>query len=48
VLTGPQNQKQLHKNMDAIRQGPLEPDEMNWVRQYGQLVKSKKRLDYVK
>jgi aryl-alcohol dehydrogenase-like predicted oxidoreductase len=48
VLTGPQNQEQLRKNMDAIRQGPLEPDEMNWVRQYGQLVKSKKRLDYLK
>jgi aryl-alcohol dehydrogenase-like predicted oxidoreductase len=48
VLTGPQNREQLSKNMDAIRQGPLEPDEMNWIRQYGQLVKSKKRLDYVK
>ncbi|MCF8114012.1 MAG: aldo/keto reductase [Desulfotignum sp.] len=48
VLTGPQNQEQLRKNMDAVRQGPLEPDEMNWVRHYGQLVKSKKRLDYVK
>jgi aryl-alcohol dehydrogenase-like predicted oxidoreductase len=48
VLTGPQNQEQLRKNMDAIRQGPLEPDQMNWVRQYGQLVKSKKRLDYLK
>lgn len=48
VLTGPQNREQLKNNMDAIRQGPLEPDEMNWIRQYGQLVKSKKRLDYVK
>lgn len=48
VLTGPQNRDQLGKNMDAIKQGPLEPNEMNWIRQYGQLVKSKKRLDYVK
>ncbi len=48
VLTGPQNREQLSKNLDAIRQGPLEPDEMNWIRQYGRLVKSKKRLDYVK
>lgn len=48
VLTGPQNREQLSKNMDAIRQGPLELDEMNWIRQYGQLVKSKKRFDYVK
>jgi aryl-alcohol dehydrogenase-like predicted oxidoreductase len=48
VLTGPQNREQLIRNMDAIRQGPLEPDEMSWIRRYGQLVKSKKRLDYVK
>ena len=48
VLTGPQNQEQLRKNMDAIKQGPLGTDEMNWIRQYGQLVKSKKRLDYIK
>ncbi len=48
VLTGPRNRAQLRQNLDAIKQGPLEPDEINWVRQYGQLVKSKKRLDYVK
>jgi aryl-alcohol dehydrogenase-like predicted oxidoreductase len=48
VLTGPQNRQQLRQNLDAIKQGPLEPDEMDWIRQYGQLVKSKKRLDYVK
>jgi hypothetical protein len=48
VLTGPQNREQLRQNLDAIKQGPLEPDEMNWIRQYGQLVKSKKRFDYVK
>lgn len=48
VLTGPRNREQLSQNLNAIEQGPLEPDEMNWIRQYGQLVKSKKRLDYVK
>ena len=48
VLTGPQNRKQLIQNMDAVRQGPLEPNEMNWIRHYGRLVKSKKKLDYVK
>jgi aryl-alcohol dehydrogenase-like predicted oxidoreductase len=47
VLTGPQNREQLGMNMNAVRQGPLEPEEMDWIRQYGQLVKSKKRLDYV-
>ena len=48
VLTGPQNREQLRQNLDAMQQGPLAPDEMDWVRQYGQLVKSKRRLDYVK
>jgi aryl-alcohol dehydrogenase-like predicted oxidoreductase len=48
VLTGPQNREQLRQNMEAVRQGPLDPDEMNWIRQYGRLVKAKKRLDYLK
>jgi aryl-alcohol dehydrogenase-like predicted oxidoreductase len=47
VLTGPQNRGQLKQNLQAIEQGPLQPDEMDWIRQYGQMVKSKKRLDYV-
>ena len=48
VLTGPKNREQLGSNLNAIIQGALEPDEMDWIRQYGQRVKSKKRLDYVK
>jgi aryl-alcohol dehydrogenase-like predicted oxidoreductase len=48
VLSGPRSREQLSQNLDAIRQGPLEPDEMSWIRQYGQLVKAKKGLDYVK
>ena len=48
VLTGPQNRGQLRQNLNAVKQGPLDPDEMNWIRQYGRLVKSKKRLDYVR
>ena len=47
VLTGPQNREQLRQNLDAMRQGPLTPEEIAWVRQYGRLVKSKKRLDYI-
>lgn len=47
VLTGPQNREQLRQNLAAVKQGPLKPEEMDWVRQYGRLVKSKKRLDYV-
>ena len=38
VLTAPRNREQLVKNLDAVRQGPLNPDEMNWIRQYGALV----------
>jgi hypothetical protein len=34
--------------MDAIKQGALEQDEMNWVRRYGQLVKLKKSLGFIK
>ena len=48
VLTGPQNREQLQQNLAAIQEGPLAPDEMHWIRQYGQLVKSRKRLDYMK
>jgi aryl-alcohol dehydrogenase-like predicted oxidoreductase len=48
VLTGPQNREQLRQNLQALQQGPLEPDELNWVRQYGRLVKSKKKIDYLK
>ncbi|MHC1729544.1 MAG: aldo/keto reductase [Syntrophobacteraceae bacterium] len=47
VLTGPQNREQLSRNLAAMKQGPLEPDELNWIRQYGQLVKARKRLDYI-
>jgi aryl-alcohol dehydrogenase-like predicted oxidoreductase len=48
VLTGPQNREQLRHNLQALQQGPLEPEEMEWVRQYGRLVKSKKKIDYLK
>jgi aryl-alcohol dehydrogenase-like predicted oxidoreductase len=48
VLTGPQSREQLRQNLAALKQGPLTPEEMNWVRQYGQWVKSIKRHDYVR
>jgi len=47
VLTGPRNREQLSRNLAAIEQGALEPDELNWVRRYGQLVRERKRIDYV-
>lgn len=48
VLTGPQNRAQLRQNLAAVHAGPLAPEEMAWIREYGKLVKSRKRLDYVK
>jgi aryl-alcohol dehydrogenase-like predicted oxidoreductase len=48
VLTGPVNREQLKQNFAALRQGPLSPEELSWVREYGRLVKSRKKLDYVR
>jgi aryl-alcohol dehydrogenase-like predicted oxidoreductase len=48
VLTGPQNREQLKQNFYATQQGTLTQDELDWIRQYGKLVKSKKRFDYVR
>lgn len=48
VLTGPQNREQLSQNLAAIKQGPLHAEEMKWIRQYGHLVKGRKRFDYMK
>ncbi len=47
VLTGPQNRQQLEQNFAALEQGPLTPEELNWVREYGQMVKAKKKLDFL-
>jgi aryl-alcohol dehydrogenase-like predicted oxidoreductase len=47
VLTGPKNQKQMEQNLLAVQKGPLPPDELNWVREYGKRVKSRKKMDYV-
>ncbi len=48
VLTGPKNSEQLKQNFKAVQQGPLTMEELNWIRQYGKIVKSKKRFDYIK
>jgi len=48
VLTGPGNRDQLKQNFVALRQGPLKPEELSWVREYGRLVKNRKKLDYVR
>jgi aryl-alcohol dehydrogenase-like predicted oxidoreductase len=47
VLTGPKNREQLMMNFRAMQQGALTPEELDWIRQYGKLIKSKKRFDYI-
>ena len=48
VLTGPKNREQLMMNFSAMQQGTLTPEELNWIREYGNLIRSKKRFDYIK
>ncbi len=48
VLTGPKNREQLMENLRAIQKGDLTPEELNWIRQYGKLIRSKKTFDYIK
>jgi len=48
VLTGPKNREQLMRNFRAIQQGALTREELDWIRQYGKVVRAKKRLDYIK
>ncbi len=48
VLTGPKNREQLMMNFRAVQQGALTLEELNWIRQYGKLIRSKKRFDYIK
>jgi hypothetical protein len=37
----------MEQNLLAVQKGPLPPDELNWVREYGKRVKSRKKMDYV-
>ncbi len=48
VLTGPKNREQLMMNFRAIQQGALTPEKLDWIRQYGKLIRSKRKLDYIK
>ncbi len=47
VLTGPRNREELKQNLDVVKKGPLSPEELAWVKDYGLLVRSKKPIDYV-
>ena len=39
VLTGPKDREQLRQNLQAVGQGPLQPEEMDWIRRYGALLR---------
>jgi len=38
VLTGPKTRAMLEANLEAVRQGPLEGDELKWMREFGRVV----------
>ncbi len=47
ALTGPANREQLDENMDVLEQGPLSPEEEEWVRRYGEQVRAKKKIPFL-
>jgi aryl-alcohol dehydrogenase-like predicted oxidoreductase len=42
-LTAPSNMRQLEENIDALRQGPLSEEEMDFMREFGDAVHHTKR-----
>jgi aryl-alcohol dehydrogenase-like predicted oxidoreductase len=48
VLTGPKNRAHLMTNLQAVQQGALTREELDWIRHYGKCIRSKKKLDYLK
>ncbi|MEQ9320632.1 MAG: aldo/keto reductase, partial [Polyangiaceae bacterium] len=38
VLCGPKNGEQLRENLAALERGPLDDDEMSWMRDFGRAV----------
>lgn len=42
-LTAPSNMKQLEENAAALEAGPLNEDEMKFIKEYGDLIHSKKK-----
>jgi aryl-alcohol dehydrogenase-like predicted oxidoreductase len=41
VLCGPGNEKELDENLKAMEKGPLDPEEMAWMREFGRVVSGK-------
>lgn len=48
VLTGPRNREELAQNLACLNDGPLSEAELQWVRDYGVQLRSKRRLDYIR
>ena len=38
VLTGPKTVKQLQANLEGVSRGPLDADELKWMREFGAVV----------
>jgi aryl-alcohol dehydrogenase-like predicted oxidoreductase len=47
ALTGPKDRAQFDENLAGLDQGPLTEDEMAWIREYGQQVRSTKKLPFI-
>ncbi len=48
VLTGPRDREQLKENLKALQHGALTKEEMDWIREYGRQLRTKRRFDYIK
>lgn len=44
VLHGPKNMAQFEENLEAIKLGPLSNEELNWMRDFGKVVRAQSRL----
>jgi predicted aldo/keto reductase-like oxidoreductase len=42
-LTAPSNKRQLEENLTALRDGPLDEEEMAWMRTFGDAVHARQR-----
>ncbi len=45
--TAPADRQQLDENLNALEDGPLTPEEEDWVREYGRQVKARRKRDYI-
>jgi predicted aldo/keto reductase-like oxidoreductase len=43
VLTAPKNERELKENLEAVRKGPLDENEMDFMRRFGNAVHRRKQ-----